>query len=67
MSNDLLTTTEREIIDLLSKAHNLHNKLPKQHPMHDSEFCTAVHHAQRIIMSRPVARHYGWTKEELIK
>ncbi|MFA6044742.1 MAG: hypothetical protein WC718_07145 [Phycisphaerales bacterium] len=59
---ELLTLAEKAVLDLLVEAVNSYNKLPIQHPMHQAEFTHAIHEAQRLVMSRPVARAYGWTK-----
>jgi len=57
------TPEEREIIEMLGRAFELHNNLPIQHPMHRQEFSHAIHQAQRIVMCRPVARDEGWVKD----
>lgn len=62
MDDQLLTPDEMAVMDKLKEAWNLFVKLPVQHPMHNQEFANAIHAAQRIVMSRPVSRHYGWTK-----
>lgn len=51
-----LTDEERAVLDKLAEAWNLFVKLPVQHPMHGQEFAHAIHAAQRLVMSRPVAR-----------
>lgn len=61
-----LTQPEREALRLLAEAYNLYVALPEQHPMHQAEFVQAVHAAQRLVMSRPVARAEGWVKPACI-
>jgi len=58
-----LTEDERAVLDNLVAAWDAHAKLPVQHPTHMNEFMQAIHAAQRIVMSRPVARAEGWIKE----
>lgn len=58
-----LTAAERAVLDKLAEAWNLFVKLPVQHPMHRNEFAGFIHNAQRMIMSRPISRIEGWTKE----
>lgn len=56
-----LTDDERKVIELLAKAWDAFITLPFQHPAHKQEFQHAIHAAQRIVMSRVVARQEGWT------
>lgn len=58
--NNRLTDSEREILDKLVDIHHLYLELPKEHPMHLSEWVHSLHHLQRLIMSRPTARVEGW-------
>lgn len=60
MADVLLTPEEMAVLDKLAAAWNAFIELPRQHPTHNQEFMYAIHAAQRIIMSRPVARYYGW-------
>ena len=62
-TDHMLTESERNVIDKLAESWNLFLALPIQHPLHQSEFATLIHHAQRMVMSRPVARVEGWVKE----
>lgn len=60
--NMILTEQEQKVIDLLAITWNEFLKLPEQHPMHHQEFASIIHEAQRVIMSRPVARALNWVK-----
>ena len=55
-----LTDAEREVLQHLSDAYDAFIRLPVQHPMHTQEFVGSIHAAQRLVMSRPVARAEGW-------
>lgn len=61
-TNSRLTDDEQTVLDLLSQAWDQFLKLPVQHPMHQSEMCSALHACQRIVMCRVVERQEGWTK-----
>ena len=61
--NERLTEKEEELIVRLGTIWDDYLRLPTQHPMHHLEFSHAIHRAQQLIMSRPVARQMGWTKE----
>lgn len=56
--NNLLTTAEQEVMTKLSDAWNAFVKLKTVHPDEQNDFRHAIHEAQRIIMSRPQAKHY---------
>jgi hypothetical protein len=57
-----LTLDERDVLNTLAAAWDKFLTLPDQHPDHQGEFRTLIHHAQRMIMSRPIARTENWTK-----
>lgn len=57
---NMLTDQERKVLNLLADAWNEYCKLDIQHPSHSDEFMTNIHHAQRVVMSRPTARDEGW-------
>jgi len=52
------TKKEKKVMDSLTKAWRLFCKLPQTHPMHKGEFCTAIHHAQDILIHKIVQRDY---------
>jgi hypothetical protein len=43
---------EKEIMDLLVKAHNLFVELPEKHPMTNQEWCFYLHGLQGLIEHR---------------
>lgn len=59
-----LTEEEKEIVNLLALAFNKFVVLGEKHPADDSEFCTAIHDAQKTVAMR-VARRCNpdvWTQ-----
>jgi hypothetical protein len=60
--NGRLTPDEQKVLDLLAEAHNVYVTLPVEHPMHHQEWAMDLHRLQRLVMSRPTARTYGWVK-----
>ncbi len=59
----LLGDDEQSVIDHLAAAWNVFLSLSPLHPDDLDEFRRAIHAAQHIIMSRPVAREIGPTPE----
>jgi hypothetical protein len=57
-----LTPDEQKVLDLLAEAHNAYVALPVEHPMHHQEWAMTLHNLQRLVMSRPTSRTYGWVK-----
>lgn len=47
-----VTDGEAEIVRLLALAWNLYLDLPPEHPMDQSEFCSAIHRCQDMVLSR---------------
>lgn len=47
-----VTETEYQIARMLGDAWNLFCQLPKEHPMQDQEFCSAIHKCQDMVLSR---------------
>ena len=58
----LLTPQESEVVAHLSRAWNAWVELEKLHPSNHQEFLTAIHEAQRLVMSRPVQREFNANK-----
>lgn len=58
-----LTDDERTVLELMEAAWNAFVRLPVQHPSHVREMEGHIHNAQRIVMSRVVARQEGWVKD----
>jgi hypothetical protein len=50
------TDIEDEVLDLLSRAWNVFNKLEPTHPMHKDEFCKGIHDCQAVLTHRIVQR-----------
>ena len=73
MSNDedsvvdrsLLNPLELLILVSLGEAWDRFSKLPELHPQDKGEFLQAIHQAQLLVMSRPVAENMNKLKEEL--
>lgn len=65
--NGLLEPNEVEIIDILADAWNKFLKLKVLHPNDTGEFLQAIHAAQNIVMSRPVAREMYQKDEPMEK
>lgn len=51
-----LTPEEREIVEMLAQAFNKFVALGGKHPADNSEFCTAIHDAQKTIAMRVARR-----------
>lgn len=47
-----LTEQEAKVAQMLGDAWNEYLKLPKEHPMERSEFCTAIHRCQDMVLAR---------------
>lgn len=47
-----LTDAEARIAQLLGQVWNEYLLLPKEHPMEQQEFCTAIHACQDMVLSR---------------
>jgi hypothetical protein len=58
---DIFTPEEHEVMELISEAWNKFQKLPVQHYRDKTEFLSAIHAAQHIIMIRPVMRYEDTT------
>lgn len=56
-NNELaLTDKEKECLKLLAESWNIFVELDSKHPQDDSEFCTALHDAQKMIALRVARR-----------
>lgn len=62
MSEWHLTPQEQRVLNLLAEAWEAFQELPEQHPAHAHEFAHAIHAAQRLVMTRPMARVTGSTE-----
>lgn len=51
-----VTEQEYQIARMLGDVWNLFLELPKEHPMQNQEFCTAIHRCQDIVLSRAGVR-----------
>lgn len=51
-----VTEKEYQIARMLGDVWNLFLELPKEHPMQDQEFCTAIHRCQDMVLSRAGTR-----------
>lgn len=51
-----LTDKEKECLGHLAKAWELFNEMQEKHPQDDSEFCTAIHDAQKMLALRVARR-----------
>ena len=60
----MLNDEEKAVLDALASAWNAFVKLPVEHPDEQREFRTAIHQAQHLIMSRPVAREL-WAESSI--
>lgn len=60
----MMTPEELEVIDLLGQAFNKFVELPILHFMDQREFCTAIHAAQNIVLSRAGLRDTGIVRME---
>ena len=47
-----LTDQEAKVARMLGDAWNEYLKLPVEHPMGQSEFCSAIHACQNIVLAR---------------
>lgn len=47
-----LTDQEAKVAQMLGDAWAEYLKLPKEHPMEQAEFCTAIHHCQDMVLAR---------------
>lgn len=47
-----VTEAEYQIARMLGDVWNLFCQLPKEHPMQDQEFCSAIHKCQDMVLSR---------------
>ena len=55
---NLLSSEEQHVVDLLAETWDAFLKLDSVHVSHIGDFNTAIHSAQRIVMSRPVHREW---------
>lgn len=53
----MLTDKEENLIIALADIWNEFLQLPNEHPCDNQEFCSLIHHAQRMIECRSVRRH----------
>jgi hypothetical protein len=51
-----LMPAEERVLNLLGQAWDEFLTLPVLHPMHQAEFVSAIHEAQRLVLSRPAKR-----------
>lgn len=63
----ILTPDEDEVINLLASAWNKYVQLKMLHPSDQEDFMRAIHSAQNIVMSRPVAREMYAKDEPMTK
>ncbi len=47
-----LTDQEAKVAQMLGDAWNEYLKLPVEHPMGQSEFCSAIHACQNMVLAR---------------
>lgn len=47
-----LTDQEAKVAQMLGDAWNEYLKLPLEHPMGQSEFCSAIHACQNMVLAR---------------
>jgi len=59
MSAWYLTSEEQRVLNLLVEAWEAFQELPEQHPEHALEFMHAIRAAQRLVITRSVARATG--------
>ncbi len=59
--NNPFTPEEKEIMDLLVKAHNLFSKLEPTNPNQIPDWVDGIHKCQYVVMSRIVIRDYPET------
>ncbi len=59
MSAWYLTSGEQHVLNLLIEAWEAFQELPEQHPEHAHEFMHAIRAAQRLVITRSVARATG--------
>ena len=50
--NAELTDQEARVAQMLGEVWNEYLKLPKEHPMEQQEFCTAIHACQDMVLAR---------------
>ena len=58
MKKDPYTPKEREVLDLLMKAHDIFIDLPRQHPSESVIWCDAIHQQQMLFGLRVLRRDY---------
>lgn len=67
MMTATITDDEAKIAQLLGEVWNAYLKMPKEHPMEQGEFCTAIHACQDIVLARAGRRALNTHKLSLLR
>ena len=58
-----MTEQEQDIVEELGNIWNLYLKLPVEHPMAQSEFCSGIHNLQNHVAARASYRKAYYKKD----
>lgn len=56
LDESLFSAHELRVVHLLAEAWNCYVELEKQHPMEQSEFCSAIHRCQDLVLIRAIRK-----------